>query len=93
MSQLAQDGDKSVRAEAYRSLIPALPGPDPALATLFAAGAQDPDYEVSTVALSGLALTGDSSQTAALAPLLESDNPYLAISAAHAVLCLAGSQA
>ena len=90
LSQLAEDGDKRVRAEAYRGLL-ARRSPEE-LAAVFAAGAQDPDYEVATIALSGLAETGDASHTAALAPLLESDNPYLAISAAHAVLALAGSQ-
>ena len=44
------------------------------------------------IALSGLALVGDASHSAALGPLAKSDNPYLAISAAHTILELAGSQ-
>ena len=35
-----------------------------------------------------MARNGSADQVAALTPLLESDNPYLAISAAHAVLSL-----
>jgi len=89
LSQLAADGDKDVRAEAFRGLVGRQ---DPGLAARFVEGAQDADYEVATIALSGLAQAGDATQSAALGPLLESDNPYLAISAAHTILALAGSQ-
>ncbi len=89
LSQLASDGDKGVRAEAYRGLVGRQTS---GLVTLLVEGAQDADYEVATIALSGLALAGNASDSAALGPLLESDNPYLAISAAHTVLELAGSQ-
>lgn len=89
LSQLAADGDKDVRAEAYRGLVGRQGS---GLVARFVEGAQDADYEVATIALSGLAQVGDASQSAALAPLLESDNPYLAISAAHTILALAGNQ-
>jgi len=89
LTQLAADGDKDVRAEAYRSLVGRQVG---GLAERFAEGAQDADYEVATIAMSGLALAGDATHSAALSPLLKSDNPYLAISAAHTILVLAGSQ-
>jgi len=87
--QLTGDDDIDARAEAYRGLV----GRQGAgLAAAFAAGAQDSSYEVSTIALAGLAKTGEASHSAALGPLLESDNPYVAISAAHTVLELAGTQ-
>jgi HEAT repeat protein len=89
LNQLAQDDDKEVRAEAYRGLIGRT---DSEMVARFVEGAQDPDYVVATIALSGLALAGDATHSAALGPLLESDNPYLAISAAHTILVLAGSQ-
>lgn len=89
LSQLAVDADKDVRAEAYRGLV----GRQACgLVPLFVDGAQDPDYEVATIALLGLAQAGDASHSAALGPLLRSDNPYLAISAAHTILTLVGSQ-
>ena len=78
LSQLATDDDKDVRAEAYRGLVGRRQ--TSGLVTRLAEGAQDADYAVATIALSGLAGVG------------ESDNPYLAISAAHTVLVLAGSQ-
>ncbi|MEE8412799.1 MAG: HEAT repeat domain-containing protein [Acidobacteriota bacterium] len=90
LSQLAADDEKDVRAEAYRGLVGRRQ--TPGLVTRLVEGAQDADYVVAAIALSGLARVGDASHSAALGPLLESDNPYLAISAAHTVLVLAGSQ-
>jgi HEAT repeat protein len=89
LSQLTQDDAKEVRAEAYRGLIGRK---DPAVLARFVEGAQDVDYEVATIALAGLGEAGDTTHSAALGPLLDSDNPYLAISAAHTILALAGSQ-
>jgi len=89
LMDLTGDTEKTVRAEAFRALI----GRDAAgLGEAFARGAQDTEYEVATVALTGLAEAGDASQVAGVAPLLDSENPYLAIGAAHVVLSLAGDQ-
>jgi HEAT repeat protein len=88
LTQLTRDADAEVRTEAFRALRGRA---GEGLAETFAEGAQDPDYEVATIALAALAQTGDRSQSAALAALLESENPYLAISAAHTILTLAGS--
>ena len=63
LNQLAQDDDKEVRAEAYRGLIGRT---DSEMVARFEEGAQDPDYVVATIALSGLALAGDATGSEAI---------------------------
>lgn len=84
---LARDPDKSVRVAAMRSLIGRS---SPELSALFLEAAADPDYEVGTLALNALARTGTAEAVATLEPLLDDDNPYVAISAAHAILAIHG---
>jgi HEAT repeat protein len=55
----------------------------------FLRAAGDEDYEVATVALSALAKLGvPADAVAQLAPLLDSGNPYVRLSAANAILTL-----
>jgi HEAT repeat protein len=86
---MTDDPDKLVRAEAYRGLIGR---PAQGLAEIFQRGGQDPAYEVACVALTGLASVGDRRHVAEVAALMDSDNPYVAMAAAHAVLALGANQ-
>ncbi len=84
---LAGDPDKSVRVAALRSL---LGRSSKELSTLLLDAAADPDYEVGALALNALARTGTAETLATLEPLLDNENPYVAISAAHAILAIEG---
>jgi HEAT repeat protein len=90
LTRLARDADPGVRAAALRSLIDRPTAPD---ADLLLELAADPDYLVSTVALSGLASVGRATDVASIEPLLDSDNPYVAITAARALLGIQGREA
>ena len=81
--RLAADSDKAVRVAAVRSLV----GRDGVGAALLQA-AGDAEYEVATLALNGLAGMGGPDDLAVIKPLLDSDNAYLALSAAHAMMCI-----
>ena len=82
---LAADSNKEVRVEALRAIGErARPELDAALRE--AAG--DPEYEVSTIALTALGRIGDAESLSAVAPRLEDENPYVALSAAQAVLSI-----
>jgi HEAT repeat protein len=86
LAGLAADADKAVRLAALRSLADGAGDGD---VGLFLQAAQDAEYEVSTVALnvlSGLSVAPEG--VATIEPLMESDNPYVALSAAHAVLAI-----
>lgn len=86
LATLAADSDKAVRLAALRSLA-AGPGGDNV--ALFLQASADPEYEVATVALNVLAgLSVPPEALAEIEPLMESDNPYVALSAAHAVLAI-----
>jgi len=89
LTKLATDADPDVRIEALRALVAAPASVDSAL-LVQAAG--DESYEVATLALNGLAEVGSAEQAAELAPLLENSNPYIAISAAHAILSIHGGK-
>jgi HEAT repeat protein len=83
---LAKDADKTVRLAALRSLATGATGSD---AGVFLDAITDAEYEVATVALNVLAgLPLGPEEIARIDPLMDSDNPYVAISAAHAVLAL-----
>jgi len=81
---LLEDADDAdVRLDAARSLRALAPeGVDPYLVT----AASDPDYRVATTALAALRRTADAAVGEQLLPLLDSDNPYVRISAAMTIL-------
>ena len=86
LTQLAADPDKSVRLSALRSLAAEATAAE---VPVFLRAAGDEDYEVATVSLSALARLGvPPDATAQLEPLLDSGNPYIALSAANAILTL-----
>ena len=61
---------------------------DAALVPVLVEAAGSADYQVQSLALDLLAKVGGPEQSAALRPLLDSENPYVAISAAHALLSI-----
>lgn len=84
--QLAADPDRVVRLSALHSLADRATVDD---LPVFLRAAADEDYEVATVALGALAKLGlPPEATAQLAPLLDSGNPYVVLSAANALLTL-----
>jgi HEAT repeat protein len=86
LGRLAKDADKAVRLAALRSLATGSTASD---APVFLEATADGEYEVATVALNVLAgLPLGPEEISRIDPLLDSDNPYVAISAAHAVLSL-----
>jgi len=86
LTRLASDADKQVRLSALRSLASAATAEE---TPVFLRAAEDEDYEVATVALGALAKLGlPPEATTQLAPLLDSGNPYVALSAANALLTL-----
>jgi HEAT repeat protein len=83
---LAQDEDKVVRLSALRSLATTATDAD---AALFLTASADGEYEIATVALNVLSgLQASPEQIEQLEPLMEDKNPYVALSAAHAILAL-----
>lgn len=85
LGRLAADPDKSVQIAAVRGLA----GHDSAEAVAAAAAAAgDDDYEVATLAINLLSAAGNPGHREALAALLESPNPYIALAAADAVLSI-----
>jgi len=84
------DADTDVRIAALRSLNEHA---GPALVPVLVEAAGAADYQVQSLALDLLAKVGGSEQVADLLPLLDSENRYVAISAAHAVLAIRGRAA
>jgi len=83
--QLSRDVDETVRLAAVRGLA----GRDaPEVVDRLLEAATDPDYEVATLALRALAAVGGAEAVPRIEPLLESENPYVAISAANAILSI-----
>lgn len=86
LTQLAADQEKAVRLSALQSLAIGATAAD---AAVFLRATGDEDYEVATVSLSALAGIGLPPDSAAqLEPLLDSGNPYVALSTANAILTL-----
>ena len=85
LATLADDPNKDVRADAVRA-IAGRERPESEEVLRDAAG--DPEYEVSTVALAALGRIGGAESLSVAAPLLEDENPYVALSAAQAVLSI-----
>jgi HEAT repeat protein len=86
LTRLAADSDKAVRLSALRSLAVGANSDD---LPVFLRAAGDEEYEVATVALGALAKIGVPPEaTEHLGPLLDSGNPYVALSAANAILTL-----
>jgi HEAT repeat protein len=85
LAALAEDGAKEVRVETMRA-IAAAPGPE--FEGVLVQASADPEYEVSTVALNLLARVGRGGAVDQIAPLMDSENPYVAMSAAEAILSI-----
>jgi HEAT repeat protein len=85
LAALAEDGTKEVRVETMRAIAI---NPRPGFEAVLVQAAGDPEYEVSTVALNMLGQVGRGSVVDQIAPLLDSENPYVAISAAEAILSI-----
>jgi HEAT repeat protein len=85
LAALAEDQAKEVRIETIRA-IAVRPGPE--FEGVLVQAANDPEYEVSTLALNILGKVGRGVSVEQIAPLLDSENPYVALSAAHAVLSI-----
>lgn len=87
LGELARDTDKSVRIAALRSM----GEHDSAdLQDALIEAADDSAYEVQTLALNILAKGGGPDAIDAIARHLDSENPYVALSASHAVLSIRG---
>jgi HEAT repeat protein len=83
LAGLAEDADADVRKAAVRGLRARVePGLEPILLERLA----DPDYEVAALALDALATIGTPIGLDAVAALMDHENPYVAISAANAIL-------
>lgn len=86
LAALAEDADGSVRLAAIRSVaFTATSADQPTLVKALALE----DYQSVSAALAGLAQIGDRGSLDAVIPLMDSDNPYVALSAAAAVLSIA----
>jgi HEAT repeat protein len=85
LATLAEDTSKEVRVEALRAIaVEAGPEFEPVLVQ----AAHDSEYEVATLALNVLGEVGRGSVVDSIAPLMDSENPYVAMSAAAAVLSI-----
>ncbi|MCP3982640.1 MAG: HEAT repeat domain-containing protein [bacterium] len=80
---LARDAEGAVQIAALHALSER---ESDALANLYLDLSSVANYEVSTLALDGLARLGAWDAVESLQPLLASENPYVAIAAAHAIL-------
>jgi len=83
LAALAADDSKEVRVEALRAIAEQR---RPEFVPTLREAAGDPDYEVSTLALTALGHVGGPDSLGEITPLLDSENPYVALSAAVAVL-------
>jgi HEAT repeat protein len=83
LSTLASDAEETVRREALRSLSARDAGVD-----AFVPHIEDESYQVATVALDALARLASLDVLPSLRPLLESPNPYVALSAANAIVSI-----
>ncbi len=81
---LAQDDpDGHVRTAAVRGL---REGDAAAAVPILLECAADPDYQVAVVAIDGLSAGADMAAVETVEPFLQSENPYIAISAANALI-------
>jgi len=85
LAALAEDETKEVRIESIRA-IAAKPGPE--FEGVLVQAASDSDYEVATLALNVLGRVGRGGAVEQIAPLMDNENPYVALSAAEAVLSI-----
>ena len=85
LAALVEDETKEVRIETIRA-IAVEPGPE--FEGVLVQAANDPEYEVSTLALNLLGRVGRGSVVEQIAPLMDSENPYVAMSAAEAILSI-----
>jgi HEAT repeat protein len=85
LGALAGDEDHETKRHAMRSLA-FMATPDEE--GLLVSALKDGDYEVSTAAINGLARIGGAGTLESLAPLLDNQQPYIALSAANAILAI-----
>ena len=83
--QLAEDEDAQIRVDAIRALADRQSADVQALMTK---ALEDRSYQVQTLALDNLALYGSQEVATAIEPLIENRNPYVAMSAANAMLAI-----
>jgi HEAT repeat protein len=88
LTQLTADEDHGIRLAAFQSL--AQRG-SPDQIDLFVGASADSDYTLAAVALDTLARIGTEAEVTKIAPLLENDNKYVAVSAANAILSITGT--
>jgi len=86
LATLAEDPEPRVREEAVRGL---REKDDPRLEQIFLGRVTDSEYEIASLALGALGKVGSASTLDAIEPLLQSENGYVAISAANAILEIA----
>jgi HEAT repeat protein len=87
LATLASDPTKEVRIEAIRAIARQ---ERVEFEPVLREAAADPDYEVATLALAALGRVGGPASSEVAEPLIESDNPYVALSAALCVLEIHG---
>jgi HEAT repeat protein len=85
LGALAEDQDKEVRVETLRAISAES---RVEFERILLDATADEEYEVATLALNALAEVGRGRTLDTIAPLMDSENPYVAISAAHAVLSI-----
>ena len=89
LAALAEDEDKTVRVEAMRAIGA---NPRPEFEEVLITGAGDSEYEVATLGLNILGRVGRGGAVEKIEPLMDSENPYVAMSAASAVLAIRGRE-
>jgi HEAT repeat protein len=89
LAALAEDEDKAVRVEAMRAIGA---NPRPEFEEVLITGAGDSEYEVATLGLNILGRVGRGGAVEKIEPLMDSENPYVAMSAAGAVLAIRGRE-
>ncbi|MEW5806148.1 MAG: HEAT repeat domain-containing protein [Acidobacteriota bacterium] len=86
LGALASDPDEKVRKVALRNLKERM---DPALIKILLDGINDTNYEAAVIAIDGVGKVGERDSIPQLEPLLSSENPYIVISAAAAIIEMA----
>jgi len=84
LATLAEDQEPKVRMEAIRNLSRRVD--EVGIEPILAARLEDPAYDVQALALDTLAAVGVPEVVDSVVPLMDNENPYVAISAANAVI-------
>jgi HEAT repeat protein len=84
LATLAEDQEPKVRMEAIRNL--SRRAQEVGLEPILAGRLEDPAYDVKALSLDTLAMVGGPAIVDSIVPLMDDENPYVAISAANAVI-------